>query len=353
MSRWTRQRRVFFVEEPIRDAGDSRSRLNVHREACGVYVVQPHIAGPGAQEGLTLQGLYRDLFDEYGIRDPVSWYYSPMFVPATRGLSSSVVVYDCMDELAAFQGAPSTLVGFEDELLARADLLFTGGRSLYEHKRLRHPSAHIFASSVDTEHFRRARRPTVDPPDQCEIPHPRLGYFGVIDERMDLQLLADVARLRPSWHIVLLGPTVKIDVDSIPKRPNIHLLGQKSYDDLPRYLAGWDVALLPFALNDATRFISPTKTPEYLAGGKPVVATPIRDVVTPYGDEGLVQIARDGQQTVAAVEAIEREGPHARTARADRFLSTMSWDRTFSSIAALVERQGANARGRVALGVSL
>ena len=177
----------------------------------------------------------------------------------------------------------------------------------------------------------------LDPPDQATIPHPRLGFFGVIDERMDLPLLAGIADARPDWQIVLIGPVVKIDPASLPQRRNIHYLGGKTYEELPHYIAGWDVALLPFARNEATQFISPTKTPEYMAAGKPVVSTSIRDVVRPYGQQGLVQIADDVPAFVRACTAALHEDSETRQRQADAFLRQMSWDGTWSRIHALLD----------------
>jgi UDP-galactopyranose mutase len=275
---------------------------------------------------------------EQGIQRPTAWYYAPQFLPWARHLDASAVVYDAMDELSAFQGAPPELHEMERELLAAADLVFTGGRSLFEAKRTLHPDVHAFPSSVDAAHFRAARSVRSDPPDQAAIPHPRLGWFGVIDERVDLGLLDEVARRRTDWSIVLVGPIAKIDESSIPVRPNIHRLGQKAYDDLPAYLAGWDVAIMPFARNAATRYISPTKTPEYLAGGRPVVSTPIRDVMTPYGERGLVRVTEGPAGFIAACEAALAQDPAPVMAAADRFLAGMSWHRTWAEMDALVGR---------------
>ncbi len=252
-------------------------------------------------------------------------------------LEPVATVYDCMDELSAFKGAPTVLKDREAELLRRASLVLTGGQSLYEAKRHQHPNIHPFPSSVDAAHFGQARRISTDPTDQESIPHPRLGFFGVIDERMDLALLGGVAAARPDWHLVLLGPVVKIDPGSLPHRPNIHYLGSKQYDELPRYVAGWDVAFLPFARNEATRFISPTKTPEYMAAGKPVVSTSIRDVVRPYGQQGLVRIADDVPSFVRACIAAMAEDATKRITRADAFLRQTSWDGTWSRIRLLVD----------------
>jgi UDP-galactopyranose mutase len=251
-----------------------------------------------------------------------------------------------MDELSLFRGAPAEMVERERELIALADIVFTGGVSLYEAKRARSDNVHCFPSSVDSDHFRQARIRRQDPADQASIPHLRLGFAGVIDERMDIELLADLANTRPDWHLVLVGPVVKIDPDLLPQLPNIHYLGAKPYAELPLYMAGWDIALMPFALNESTRYISPTKTPEYLAAGLPVVSTPIRDVVAPYGIAELAHIGRTAQDFVRAVEielgrtTLER-GQWLK--RVDGFLSTMSWDRTYERMSALISKVIANA----------
>jgi UDP-galactopyranose mutase len=281
MTRCVRDRRVFFVEEPV-IAGGREPSFTIER-CQGVSVVVPHLP-----EGLSaasvagaLRTLLDDLMGQQQVEDYVLWYYTPLALAFTDHLAPAATVYDCMDELSAFKGAPATLKEREADLMRRASLVLTGGQSLFEAKRHQHTNIHAFPSSVDVEHFARARTMTFDPPDQAPIPSPRLGFFGVIDERMDLDLLDGVAAVRPAWQIVMLGPVVKIDPAMLPARPNIHYLGPKKYEDLPQYVAGWDVALLPFARNEATRLISPTKTPEYMAAGKPVVSTSIRDVVRP------------------------------------------------------------------------
>ncbi len=272
---------MYFFEEPVLDA--ERPHLELRQPEPNVVVAIPHLVPdtPPDEALATQEEMLRTLLADRDVREYALWFYTPMAVPLARSLDPVAVVYDCMDELAAFALAPSELRELEDELFARADLVFTGGPSLYEVKRKRHRDVHLFPSSVDTSHFARAREPQPDPPDQADLPHPRLGFFGVIDERMDLELLERVAALRPEWQLVLVGPVTKIDPASLPRRPNIHYLGQKDYADLPAYLAGWDVALLPFARNESTRFISPTKTPEYLAAGKPVVSFFIIYVVRP------------------------------------------------------------------------
>ena len=283
LSRYAQERRVFYVEEPIFDNGSMY--LEITQRDCGVHVVVPHLP-EGLRSEIALEAVQRGMIDkmfkEHAISDCVLWYYTPMSLGFTRHIEPHATIYDCMDELSAFKGAPPALREREDELFRRADLVFTGGRSLYEAKRERHPAVHAFPSSIDYAHFAQARALSAEPDDQSAIPHPRLGFFGVIDERFDIELLEGVAAARPRWQFVMIGPVVKIDPATLPRLRNIHFLGGKTYKELPAYLAGWDVALLLFARNESTRFISPTKTPEYLAAGKPVVSTSIRDVVRPY-----------------------------------------------------------------------
>ncbi|HEU4411860.1 MAG TPA: glycosyltransferase family 1 protein, partial [Polyangiaceae bacterium] len=300
LSRCARERRVFFVEEPVH--GEGPPRLEVTEKANGVRVCTPTMPPDTSDaDAERLQSaMLRELVRGANLRDYVAWYYTPMALAFTGALRPLATVYDCMDELAAFRGAPPALETRERELLRRADVVFTGGRSLYEAKRPVHPRVHAFPSAVEVEHFAKARARQADPDDQAPFPHPRLGFFGVLDERMDLALLEGVAEARPGWQIMVVGPVVKIDPADLPRRPNLRYLGPKGYHELPRYLAGWDVALMPFAQNESTRLISPTKTPEYLAAGRPVVSTPIRDVVRPYGAEGLVRIADGVGAFVAA-----------------------------------------------------
>lgn len=335
LTRCARQREVLFIEEPT--FGATNAQLDIQQRD-GVSVVVPRLPdGCSAEQAVALQRQLLDVLLARRTRSPLAlWYYTPMALPFTRHLSPAVTVYDCMDELANFKGAPPILGQLERELLDRADLVFTGGHSLYEHKRPHHPRVYPFPSSVDVSHFAAARLQSQEPADQAAIAHPRLGFFGVIDERMNLELLAAVAEARPDWQLVMLGPVVKIDPASLPRMTNIHWLGSKSYPELPRYIAGWDVALLPFACNESTRFISPTKTPEYLAAGKPVVSTPIRDVIRPYGDKGLVSIAATPAEFIAAIDGALHESSPARQQQADAWLSHLSWDHTWTDMQRLM-----------------
>lgn len=348
MSRFARERPVIFWEEPLPGEGEARVETRTCPQT-GVVVATPMLPpdlADDAREAL-LERLLADVVAGRPVR--IRWYYTPMMLPFSRRLASACVVYDCMDELANFKFAPPRLRGLENELLATADVVFTGGYSLYEAKRTAHADIHPFPSSVDRDHFAKARTACDPPSDQAPLPSPRLGFYGVIDERMDLDLITAVADARPDWTLVLVGPVVKIDTAALPQRPNIVYLGGKPYGDLPGYLAGWDVALMPFAINESTRFISPTKTPEYLAGGRPVVSTPITDVVRHYGKLPGVRIASDPAAFVVACAAAleDAKAPQTWLPQVDEALAKLSWNETFEAmktrIAAAIKRRALQA----------
>jgi UDP-galactopyranose mutase len=329
LSRAANTRRVVFIEEPIHDV--AYACLETRRDESGVTIAVPHLPFQG--NTVHVQTLLDFFLSQHDIHEFVAWYYTPMALEFSAHLRPLVTVYDCMDELSAFAGAPSGIREWEQALLRRADLVLTGGRSLFEAKRALHANVHECPSSVDVAHFSRARHSVVEPDDQKHIPRPRIGFFGVLDERLDRELLDEVAGRCPGWHYVMVGPVAKIDRRDLPCRTNIHYLGAKSYDDLPRYIAGWDVAMLPFARNAATRFISPTKTPEYLAAGRPVVSTSIPDVVRPYGDEGLARIADTPDLFIEAIRGALADQPRQWVPRADAFLAGNSWDATWARVA--------------------
>ncbi|THF71784.1 glycosyltransferase family 1 protein [Deinococcus sp. Arct2-2] len=336
MTRAAQTRSVYYVEEPI--FGDQGDTMALRKDQSGVTVCTPHVTqGLSADESQArtaklLQGLVRN----EGLTEYVLWVYSPMELPITAGLSPALTVYDCMDELANFRYAPPELLTRETELFRRADLVFTGGHRLWEAKRHKHSRAFPFPSSVDVPHFAAARTVKAEPEDQAGLPGPRLGFYGVLDERFDAALMSELAERRPDWTFVLLGPVVKVSREELPQASNVHYLGQKGYGDLPAYLSGWDVALLPFARNDATEFISPTKTPEYLAAGVPVVSTAIHDVVRPYGEAQLLEIAHDAQGFETAIQKLlDARGTAQATerqSRADAHLSQLSWDKTWQGM---------------------
>lgn len=335
LSRLAQRWRVIFIEEPVLKAG--QNELERFDPAANVQVWRPHVTGdaPGFHDDHlpALQRMVGDAMAEEGVSDYWVWFYTPMALPLATELAPRGIVYDCMDELTLFKHAPRQLVQRENALFKMADLVFTGGRSLYNAKRHRHPDVHCFPSSVDAKHFSKADEHRL----LAGIARPRLGYCGVIDERVNLELVAGMALRHPEWQIVMVGPVVKIDPATLPQCPNIHWLGQQSYDDLPGLISGWDVCLLPFALNDATRFISPTKTLEYMACGRPSVSTSIRDVVEPYGH--LVAIADTAEDYTAACEAILRRSPEEQAEHAKalaEIVARTSWDATANAMGELI-----------------
>ncbi|TCL91710.1 glycosyltransferase involved in cell wall biosynthesis [Rhizobium sp. PP-WC-2G-219] len=342
MQRFSADRQVFFFEEYI-PTDHHLAYLEIHPFAgTTVKAIRPRVPhwwSEGERE-TALARLLDDLLALQGGRQPILWFYTPLMFAFARHVDAAAVVYDCMDELANFKFAPPQLKAMEQALLARADVVFTGGYSLYEAKRDRHDNVHAFPSSVDAHHFRNARNGQASPPDQVGIKGPRLGFYGVIDERLDLALIRDIAAARPDWSFIFLGPVVKISQNDLPRAANIHYLGQKTYAELPAYLSGWDVAIMPFALNDATRFISPTKTPEYLAAGRPVVSTPITDVIRSYGDVPGVYIAGDWASFVdacaAALALCQSSEPWLESV--DALLARSSWDDTARKMRLLIEQ---------------
>jgi glycosyltransferase involved in cell wall biosynthesis len=347
LTRAAKDFRVFFFEEPKRS--DARAPfLECASADGGVTVLTPVL--PEALSAAAAVDAQRHLLDEFiatlGSVPQVGWYYTPMALRFSDHVHFPTCVYDCMDELSGFLGAPAELGALERRLFEKADIVFTGGQSLYEAKRDRHDNVHAFPSSIDTAHFHPARlKAAPEPADLDRVPHPRIGYFGVIDERLDLRLLEQVAELLPQWQFVMIGPVAKLDPASLPRRGNIHWLGGKAYGELPTYLARLDVGWMPFARNAATRFISPTKTPEFLAAGLPVVSTPIVDVVRTWGVPGLVHIAGTAEETVAAIDcALESGGSAERLESVDRQLATTSWDATWSRMAVLVDAVGLHGR---------
>ncbi len=340
LSRLARRYRVHFFEEPV--PAQARQWLEIDTPEPNVRVYRPHStltsAGFHDDHIPALQRMIHEIVDAERIENYALWFYSPMALPLMQELTPLVVVYDCMDELAAFHHAPRQLIQRESALLKRADVVFTGGPSLYRAKRDRHHNVHCFPSSVDTEHFRRGRERCDEHPLQQALTKPRLGYFGVIDERLDLDLLARLADAASHWQICMVGPTAKIDPTELPRRANLHYFGQQPYRDLPRFIAGWDVCLQPFALNEATRFISPTKTLEYMAAERPIVSTPIADVVEPHGH--IVRIARDSASFIEECHRALRMSDEESASCAQLMRATVantSWDQTADRMCTLLE----------------
>jgi UDP-galactopyranose mutase len=350
LTRLARHFNILVVEEPVRHEGGDFLKKTVVAE--NITICQPHTAcaewGFHDAQISHVQPLLAGLVPD-GER-PIVWFYTPMALPLLQGFDPSLIVYDCMDELSAFKNPPKQLLQRESALLGMADVVFTGGPSLYEAKRQRHHNTFCFPSSVDAAHFGKALDRTISAPQQAGLPHPRLGFYGVIDERFDIDMLRDIADARPEWQLVMVGPVVKIDPAHLPHNPNIHYMGQAGYADLPAWLAGWDVCLMPFAMNESTKFISPTKVLEYMAAELPIVSTPVNDVKVPYGH--VVAIADTSAEFIAACDAALAMTPEQteRMVAAQReIVANTSWDRTASAMQdILLNTQGAASASRPA-----
>lgn len=337
LSRFAVNDRVFYFEEPFISG---RNGYTAETQE-GIIIIRMFSEAENRFE--KLKKVVNSVLKDHRISNYLCWYYTPMALEFTEHLSPELVIYDSMDELRNFRFAPENLPALEEELFRRSDIVFTGGHSLYNAKKHRHHNIHAFPSSIDREHFAAAKSRQPDPEDQKDIPHPRLGFFGVVDERFDTELLGEVAAKRPGWQFIIIGPVVKIDEKDLPRAENIHYLGRKTYYELPTYISNWDIALIPFALNEATEFISPTKTPEYLAAGLPVISTAIKDVVNPYGEEQLVHIIRNSEEFIAYAETeLAKESRKDWSTKVEKFLENNSWDQTYSRMNALINNLKTN-----------
>lgn len=347
LSRFARKHRILFVEEPMFDLKEgSEPRTDLHRVMPNVVVATPHMSdswsrNPALPELLRklTRGAIEDVNEDGAFDRPLLWYYSPMDSSWSLGhVPNRGVIYDAMDELSQFTGAPRKLIDNEKRLMECADVVFAGGYQLGEKKRQRHPNVHTFGCGVEIEHFGKAMRPdTVLPPDIDFMARPILGWFGVVDERVDYGLLHDLARLRPQWSIAMVGPVVKIDPNLLPHSPNLFWLGSREYSVLPNYCRAFDVCIMPFALNAATEFINPTKALEYMATGRPIVSTPVKDVVRQWSD--LVYVGRGAEEWAALVEKILAKGPDVQQ-RIDSGLERAragSWDGTVRNMQELIQ----------------
>ncbi len=339
LTRFALYNRVFIIEESLPDGKSNYFDIQDQKED-NISVVKLYFSREllPEQKKQTLKALIDSLFSAMNINHCMLWYYTPMALEYSDHLHPKLIIYDCMDELSAFKFAHPDLKRYEALLFEKADLVFTGGHSLYEAKKHLHKNIYPFPSSIDKAHFVTARLEGSQPADQKNIPYPRLGFYGVIDERLHIKLIEEMADMRPDWNFILIGPVIKIDQATLPQRTNIHYLGSKDYKELPVYLSGWDIAMLPFEINESTKYISPTKTPEYLAGGKPVISTSITDVVHPYGEKGLVHIADTAKDFITAAEIIFAEpGKKEWLKKVDEFLADISWNNTWHQMTELID----------------
>jgi glycosyltransferase involved in cell wall biosynthesis len=324
---------VLFIEEPIFLDDVAEARLDITVPFANVFRAVPRLPGSMRSDMDAATGVVRTLAQDAiagelsGLfANPVQWFYSPVTAPAMLGAFNEIaVVYDCMDELAQFRFAHPDLPRRERLLLANADVVFTGGRRLYEAKRRFHRNVHFFGCGVDVSHFGKARLDdTPVPADIAPLPKPVFGYFGVIDERIDYDLIASLAGHNPDASIVMLGPVVKVDAASLPQAHNIHWIGKREYDELPAYVKGFDVCLMPFALNEATEFINPTKTLEYMAARKPIVSTAVADVVRNFTP--VVRVAKTASEFISLAGRAAKNADLVLLAEGLKKAQGASWD---------------------------
>jgi glycosyltransferase involved in cell wall biosynthesis len=337
---------VLFVEEPIFLDDSNRPVLELSTPSENITRAIPRLPSSYRDSESVIHTAVRTLLLESlaqggalagRFEQPVQWFYTPMPAPTMIGaFNESAVVYDCMDELAQFRFAPNDIVQRERFLLARADVVFAGGARLAEAKSRFHDNVHFFGCGVDAEHFGKARdEATPIAPELHGLPSPVLGYIGVIDERLDYALIAHIADAMPEASVVMVGPVVKVDPRELPRLPNIHWLGQRNYEQLPTFIRGFDVCLMPFALNKATEFINPTKTLEYMATGKPIVSTPVADVVRNFTP--IVAVADGTQSYVDAIRSTLAQPDAAMRQRGIERTQRSSWENITNSMTMLME----------------
>jgi glycosyltransferase involved in cell wall biosynthesis len=339
MTRLARDFRVFYFEEPVYDPRGAWLEIRV--PAPNVHVCRPHTRVPergfADSQMPVLAELLENLISSHDLGTPVVWLYTPWALPLLQRLDAKTLIYDCIEEPAAHGEAARELEVREHSLLKLADLVFTGGPSLFRHKQALHENVHSLPSSVDKDHFA-AVGPGIDHPEQAMLAHPRFGFFGVIDQRFDPVSVSLLADAHPEWQVVLVGPVANIDLRTLPRRPNIYYMGERPYAELPRFISGWDVCLLPFAVNAATRFVSPAKVLEYMAAGKPIVTTALPDVIEPFGH--IVHVGRHAQSFVSACErALGEPAPmrEKRAAMMRNVVKATSWDATSDKMLALID----------------
>jgi glycosyltransferase involved in cell wall biosynthesis len=339
MTRRARDFRVFYFEEPVYDPRGAWLEIRV--PAPNVHVCRPHTRVPergfADSQMPVLAELLENLISSHDLGTPVVWMYTPWALPLLQRLDAKTIIYDCIEEPAAPEDGARELEAREHSLLKLADLVFTGGPSLFRHKQALHEHVHSLPSSVDKEHFA-AVGPGIDHPEQATLARPRFGFFGVIDQRFDPVSVSLLADAHPDWQVVLVGPVANIDLRTLPRRPNIHYMGERPYAELPQFVSGWDVCLLPFAVNAATRFVSPAKVLEYMAAGKPIVTTALPDVIEPFGH--IVHVGRHAQSFVGACERALGEPAAMREKRAAMMRNVVkatSWDATAERMLSLID----------------
>ena len=329
ISRMAQNLKILFVEEPIGFSEDNEYD-DIITITDNLHVLQPKVQ--------SIEAISDIIFHYVKSKNvPIGWFYSPSFVSLLSDFNFETIIYDCMDELTMFKGAPAELLVQEKFLISNASIIFTGGKSLYESKKLHHNNVFCFPSSVDQDHFAKALNGIAIPEDIASIPGPIAGYFGVIDERINLDLVNETAIANPTISFVMIGPLAKISEHDLPRQKNIHYLGMKSYEVLPAYIKAFDVAIMPFALNDATKFISPTKTLEYIAAGKPIISTAIKDVVRDY-NHCVAIVESETDFTTALHNILEKPKNLLLGKEYQEILQKTSWNATANQMKSIIKQ---------------
>lgn len=329
ISRMAQSMKILFIEEPIDYKKEDENSENLIQITENLHVLQLKVRDIASMVALFPQYIKNKTI-------PVGWFYSPSFIPVLKYLSFDTIVYDCMDELSLFKGAPASLIADEKCLIVNADIIFTGGKSLYDSKKQLHPNVYCFPSSVDESHFATALNGIEVSSEIATLSSPIVGYFGVIDERIDLDLLHNAAKKMPHVSFVMIGPFAKIEESDLPKEDNIHYLGMKSYNELPNFLKAFDIAMMPFALNDATKYISPTKTLEYMAAGKPIISTKIKDVVSDYSN--CVHLVETAEEFCESISNLLNENNFSQMRiEYSEILNKTSWNSTVEKMKLVIK----------------
>lgn len=347
MSRLSQRHKVIFVETvaPDGELATPVARYRKPKEYPNLTILRLQFPAHRWEESGYVDMERRRLLQEF-LASPlaedfgpgiVQWFYDPMTVMAFAGQMGEIAtVYDCMDELSRFRFAPPEIAEREAQLLRHADVVFTGGRKLYDLKSQSHDNCYFYGCGVDVAHFGKARaRETSIPPTLAGLKKPVLGYFGVVDERLDYELIARLADANRDWSVAMIGPALKVEDMPLPQRPNLHWLGQQPYADLPAFCKGMDVCLMPFALNEATEYINPTKALEYMATGRMVVSSAVPDVVRNFGE--VVKVANDHDEFIAHCRHAIESPDGKRIQRGLSMAEDNTWERIVGSLEGHVE----------------
>jgi glycosyltransferase involved in cell wall biosynthesis len=344
LSRFAKDHPILFIEHPEYDLAEGESpTVSVDPTENNITVARmrfPKGAPRNYEFDQQMIQMTKDLIatvnDKGEFDKPLLWFYYPMEAPWALQLECRGVVYDCMDELSQFIDAPATLVDNEKLLLSKADIVFTGGYELREKKAKQHNNVHCFGCGVEYDHFSKAQLEETQVPDDLkDLKKPVIGWFGVVDERVDYDLIREAAEKRPDWSFVLVGPVVKVDESMLPKADNIFWLGQRDYKVLPNYCKGFDVCMMCFAINEATEYINPTKALEYLATGKPVISTPVKDVLRQYSDD--LYIAKSTDEFIDMAERALAGKDQEMRARGLERAQQCSWESTVAEMERLID----------------